>query len=153
MCLVAVNATASTVTLGPIDDNSIFSESTSNSDGAGAYLYSGQAGTGFAARRALLKFDCGTNLPALEASRRSRVPTGWKSARRRSKRLLSDRDDYFPSSAACFQVSDRLWDLFQAVTAIDDGSHLSRLHEIAENGQIVSVHSGQKENKFLADEC
>src|SRR5262245_43471445 len=53
------------VVLSPVDDNSVFQESPTFSNGAGIYLYSGQAGQiGFGARRALLKFDVAGSVPA-----------------------------------------------------------------------------------------
>src|SRR5262245_34839569 len=52
-----------TKTLFAVDDNSIF-ENTDNSNGAGQYLFSGQAGLAAGIRRALIKFDVAGQIPA-----------------------------------------------------------------------------------------
>ena len=52
------------VTLTPVADNTIFENATSNSNGAGVFLFSGETVKGFGARRALLKFDVAGSIPA-----------------------------------------------------------------------------------------
>src|SRR4051812_27505463 len=49
-------------TLFAVADNSMF-ENTDNSDGAGQYLFSGQAGLAAGIRRALIKFDVAGQIP------------------------------------------------------------------------------------------
>jgi hypothetical protein len=52
------------VTLTPVADNTIFENATSNSNGAGVFLFSGETVKGFGARRALLNFDVAGSVPA-----------------------------------------------------------------------------------------
>jgi hypothetical protein len=52
------------IALTPVADNSIFQESPQNSNGAGQYLFSGQAFTSAGIRRALLRFDVAGSIPA-----------------------------------------------------------------------------------------
>jgi Dockerin type I domain/Bacterial Ig domain len=53
-----------TVTLTPTADNTIFEEAPQNSNGAGQYLFAGQAFTAAGIRRALLRFDVASAIPA-----------------------------------------------------------------------------------------
>jgi hypothetical protein len=59
----AVHSQTYTLELGAEKDNSIFSENTSESNGAGINIYAGKIQTGTAFRRALVKFDVSA-LPA-----------------------------------------------------------------------------------------
>jgi hypothetical protein len=53
-----------TVTLNPAADNTIFQIPATNSDGHGAGLYAGETEKGDGARRALLRFDVASSIPA-----------------------------------------------------------------------------------------
>src|SRR5437879_8807212 len=61
-------------------------------------------------------------------------------------------DDYFSSSAPCFVVPHRLRGLAQLVSPVDDGLHLSRLHEVAQYGQILFVQFRNITDELLTDE-
>jgi hypothetical protein len=50
--------------LMPAADNTLFQDQTANSNGAGQYLFAGEAADGFGARRALVRFDVAASLPA-----------------------------------------------------------------------------------------
>src|SRR5436190_12557396 len=53
-----------TVTLTPVADNTIYQDAGNLSNGAGQFLFSGQASFRALARRALLKFDVASAVPA-----------------------------------------------------------------------------------------
>ena len=46
---------------------------------------------------------------------------------------------YFSSSVALFQIFDSLRDLAQRVTPVDNRCHLSGLHEIAQEYQVIVI--------------
>jgi FG-GAP-like repeat len=53
------------LTLGPVDDNTIYEDQTANSNGAGRHFFAGRtAATTNSIRRALLKFDLASSIPA-----------------------------------------------------------------------------------------
>ena len=58
LSLAVAPVTAEVVTLSPVQDNSIYSELSGGSNGAGVFLFSGNTGAGDQ-RRALLQFDVG----------------------------------------------------------------------------------------------
>lgn len=68
-CLLALTLSSwasEFVSIAPDQDNTIFEESSVLSNGQGTYLFSGRTGSrnGFASRRALLRFDIGSAVPA-----------------------------------------------------------------------------------------
>src|SRR4029434_10992422 len=62
----------------------------------------------------------------------------------------SDYD--FASSAPCFVVTHRLRGLAQLVSPIDNGYHLARLHEVAQQLQILFVQFRNIPDELLTDE-
>src|SRR6266496_5409724 len=61
-------------------------------------------------------------------------------------------DYYFSSSAPCFVVPHRLCGLAQLVSPVDDGCHLPRLHEVAQQLQILFVRCCTVPDELLIDE-
>ncbi len=59
---------------------------------------------------------------------------------------------YFSSSVSFFQVPDRLRDLIQRVTPVNDRRYFSRLHELAQDGQVLFAHLRQHHSHFLVHE-
>ena len=67
--------------------------------------------------------------------------------------VMSQSYYYFAPSVPFFQIPDRVRDLTQPVTLVDNGRYLPRRHEIAHDGQILSVHSRNKHAEVLANEA
>src|SRR5947207_12839242 len=65
---------------------------------------------------------------------------------------LFHSDCDFASSAPCFVVPHRLCGLPQLVSPVDDGCHLPRLHEVAQQLQILFVRFCTIPHKLLTDE-
>src|SRR6266700_2795988 len=65
---------------------------------------------------------------------------------------LFHSDYYFASSAPCFVVPHRLRGLAQLVSPVDDGFHLPRLHEVAQQLQILFVQFRNITDELLTDE-
>src|SRR5437899_6295478 len=65
---------------------------------------------------------------------------------------LFHSDYYFSSSAPCFVVPHRLRGLAQLVSPVDDGCHLPRLHEVAQQLQILFVQFRDITDELLTDE-
>ncbi len=61
-------------------------------------------------------------------------------------------DYYFSSNVSFFQISDSGGNLTQAIAPVDNRRYLSVRYELAQNGQVLFVRSGNKRNQFLADE-
>src|SRR5258708_26575286 len=61
-------------------------------------------------------------------------------------------DDYFSSSVPLFEIPDRLRDLIQPVTLVDDGSYLFGRHELAHDAQVFFARSRQERNQLLTHE-
>jgi Cu(I)/Ag(I) efflux system membrane protein CusA/SilA len=59
---------------------------------------------------------------------------------------------YFSSSVSFFEIPDRRWDLTQLVTPVDDRCHLTGLHEVAQDGQVLFVQFRQNHAELLAHE-
>ena len=66
--------------------------------------------------------------------------------------VLSHRDDHFPSSMPLFEISESFSDLTQRIRPVDDRRHLSGLHQIAQNIQIVFGQFRNVEDELLAGE-
>src|SRR5712692_11823434 len=60
---------------------------------------------------------------------------------------------YFSSSVPLFQIADRLSDLTQRVTPVDNRCYCSRRHQIAHDGQVLFIHSRHKRDELLAHEA
>src|SRR5438552_18148694 len=60
--------------------------------------------------------------------------------------------NYFPSRVAFFEIPHRLRGLAQLVSPIDDGCHLPRLHEVAQQLQILFVQFRPIPDELLRDE-
>src|SRR5258708_386340 len=65
---------------------------------------------------------------------------------------LFHSDDYFSSRVAFFEIPHRLRGLAQLVSPVDDGCHLSRLHEVAQQLQILFVQFRDITDELLTDE-
>src|ERR1700730_5781769 len=66
--------------------------------------------------------------------------------------LLVNGYTYFPPSMSPFQIAKGIRHLTKLVPPLDNWSHLSRLNEIAQNGQVLLVQRCQKCDEFLTDE-
>ena len=71
-------------------------------------------------------------------------------AGRAQRIVLFQAYDDFSSRVSFFQVPDRSRDLAQWVTPVDDRFHLSGLHEVAQNRQVLRVELRQKRGELLA---
>src|SRR5437868_9375805 len=60
--------------------------------------------------------------------------------------------NYFPARVAFFEIPHRLRGLAQLVRPVDDGRHLPRLHEIAQQLQILFVQFRNIRDELLTDE-
>src|SRR5258708_32297855 len=60
--------------------------------------------------------------------------------------------DYFSSRVAFFEIAHRLRGLAQLVSPVDDGCHLPRLHEVAQQLQILFVQFRNITDELLTDE-
>src|SRR6266516_7603106 len=58
----------------------------------------------------------------------------------------------FASSVALFQIRDCGRDLTQLISPINDRFHLSGLHEIGQNGQVLLIRIGYKHAHLLTHE-
>src|SRR6266699_1072605 len=65
---------------------------------------------------------------------------------------LFHSDYYFPSRVAFFEIPHRLRGLAQLVSPVDDGCHLPRLHEVAQQLQILFVQFRNIPDELLTDE-
>src|SRR6266404_9243407 len=65
---------------------------------------------------------------------------------------LLHSDYYFSSSVAFFEIPHCLRGLAQLVSPVDDGLHLSRLHEVAQHGQILFAQFRNIPDELLIDE-
>src|SRR5438046_5454204 len=65
---------------------------------------------------------------------------------------LFHSDCDFASSAPCFVVPHRLCGLAQLVSPVDDGCHLPRLHEVAQQLQLLFVQCRNIPDELLIDE-
>src|SRR5438876_3250177 len=65
---------------------------------------------------------------------------------------LFHSDCDFTSSVSFFQISHRLRGLAQLVSPVDDGCHLPRLHEVAQQLQILFVQFRNIPDELLTDE-
>src|SRR6266705_933432 len=59
---------------------------------------------------------------------------------------------YFSSRVAFFEIPHRLRGLAQLVSPVDDGCHLPRLHEVAQQLQILFVQFRNVRDELLTDE-
>src|SRR5437016_6101955 len=59
---------------------------------------------------------------------------------------------YFSSRVAFFEIPHRLRGLAQLVSPVDDGCHLPRLHEVAQQLQILFVSFRTIPDELLMDE-
>src|SRR5882724_8027859 len=59
---------------------------------------------------------------------------------------------YFSSSVSFFQIPHCLRGLAQLVSPVDDGGHLPRLHEVAQQLQILFVRFRTIPDELLTDE-
>src|SRR5205823_12010328 len=60
--------------------------------------------------------------------------------------------NYFSSRVTFFEIPHRLRGLAQLVSSVDDGCHLPRLHEVAQQLQILFVQFRNIPDELLADE-
>src|ERR1700694_3968226 len=60
--------------------------------------------------------------------------------------------NYFPSRVAFFEIPHRFRGLAQLVSPVDDGCHLPRLHEVAQQLQILFVQFRNIADELLTDE-
>src|SRR5213083_2241151 len=65
---------------------------------------------------------------------------------------LFHSDYYFPSRVAFFEIPHSLRGLAQLVSPVDDGCHLPRLHEVAQQLQILFVQFRNIPDELLTDE-
>src|ERR1700681_3663532 len=65
---------------------------------------------------------------------------------------LFHSDYYFSSSVASFEIPHRLRGLAQLVSPVDDGCQLPRLHEVAQQLQILFVQFRNIADELLTDE-
>src|SRR6266852_1621329 len=65
---------------------------------------------------------------------------------------LFHRDYDFSSRVAFFEIPHRLRGLAQLVSPLDDGCHLPRLHEVAQQLQILFVQFRNVRDELLTDE-
>src|SRR6266536_1506517 len=65
---------------------------------------------------------------------------------------LLHSDYYFSSRVALFEIAHCLRGLAQLVSPLDDGCHLPRLHEVAQQLQILFVHFCSNHDELLTDE-
>src|SRR6266404_1827932 len=65
---------------------------------------------------------------------------------------LLHSDYYFSSSVAFFEIPHRLRGLAQLVSPVDDGLHLSRLHEVAQQLQILFLRFRTIPDELLIEE-
>src|SRR2546428_11635246 len=65
---------------------------------------------------------------------------------------LLHSDYYFSSRVAFFEILHRLRGLAQLVSPVDDGCHLPRLHEVAQQLQILFVQFRNIPDELLTDE-
>src|SRR5205807_6502255 len=65
---------------------------------------------------------------------------------------LFHSDYYFPSRVAFFEIPHRLRGLAQLVSPVDDGCHLPRLHEVAQQLQILFVQFRNIRDELLTNE-
>src|SRR6266481_5783364 len=65
---------------------------------------------------------------------------------------LFHSDYYFSSRVAFFEIPHRLRGLAQLVRPVDDGCHLPRLHEVAQQLQILFVQFRTIPDELLTDE-
>src|ERR1700682_2424994 len=61
-------------------------------------------------------------------------------------------DYYFSASVPFFEIPHRLRGLAQLVRPVDDGCHLPRLHEVAQQLQILFVQFRNIPGELLTDE-
>ena len=60
--------------------------------------------------------------------------------------------NYFSARVAFFEIPHRLRGLAQLVSPVDDGYHLPRLHEVAQQLQILFVQFRNIPDELLTDE-
>src|SRR6266513_706567 len=60
--------------------------------------------------------------------------------------------NYFPARVAFFEIPHRLRGLAQLVSPVDDGCHRPRLHEVAQQLQILFVQFRNIRDELLTDE-
>src|SRR6266446_5002680 len=65
---------------------------------------------------------------------------------------LFHNDYYFSSRVSFFEIAHRLRGLAQLVSPVDDGCHLPRLHEVAQQLQILFVQFRTITDELLTDE-
>src|SRR5215510_10692621 len=65
---------------------------------------------------------------------------------------LIDSDDDFSACVAFFQIADRGLRLTHFVSAIDDRTNSSGLHEVAQKREVILVCLGDKGHEFLTTE-
>src|SRR6266581_9688852 len=65
---------------------------------------------------------------------------------------LLHSDYYFSSRVAFFEIPHRLRGFAQLVSPVDDGCHLPRLHEVAQQLQILFVQFRNIPDELLTDE-
>ena len=61
--------------------------------------------------------------------------------------------NYFSLSVSFSQIPDRLKNLIQPVTPVDDGRYLSRRQEVAHRGQVLLTEFRHKRDELLADKA
>ena len=69
-----------------------------------------------------------------------------------SRFALFHSDYYLSSCVAFFEIPHRLRGLAQLVSSVDDGCHLPRLHEVAQQLQILFVQFRNIADELLTDE-
>src|SRR4029077_20726558 len=60
--------------------------------------------------------------------------------------------NYFPACVAFLEIPHRLRGLVQLVSPVDDGCHFPRLHEVAQQPQILFVQLRNIADELLTDE-
>src|SRR5712691_5520286 len=65
---------------------------------------------------------------------------------------LLHSDYYFPSRVAFFEIPHRLRGLAQLVSPVDDGCHFPRLHQVAQQLQILFVQFRNITDELLTGE-
>src|SRR5207247_10505959 len=63
-----------------------------------------------------------------------------------------DSEYYFSARVPLFEIAHRFCGLAQLVTAVDDGCHLPRLHEVAQQLQILFVRFRTIPDELLTNE-
>src|SRR5256885_14190503 len=76
----------------------------------------------------------------------------WNSKRRPGRDLASDRDHELAARSTLSQLPDGVRGPVKRKSAIDDGLHLARLHELAHGDKVVGGFFGDKRTQILSGE-